>query len=206
MNRARRRSSAVAGLGLLAMAALAGYANFGIIEHAAEATAQQLAIAALAMAIVAILDVVVAVALVGVLRADAPRSALVAAAIRVVYAACLALAALHLAAPNEPGAARARAFHHIFDPALGLFGVHLLVLALAMARTELAGIAARRVLAAAVAVAGLGYLVDAVSPIILGQSFHVASVTFVGEIALMVWLLVVAVRGARAMPAGAPPN
>ncbi len=202
MTYVQRLSAAAAGLGLLVMAILAGYANLGIIEHAAQSTPRQLDFAAVAMGIVALLDVLVAAGTWGLFRDDARRSTAVSAALRCIYAVLLAAAAYRLATCAGDGPARARAFQSVFAPAMGIFGLHLVALAWPVAATRFAGPLARRALAAAVGICGVGYSVDAVSPWLLARPTRIGTVTFFGEIALMIWLLVLAARGHRGTARG----
>lgn len=195
MTSVQRLSAAVAGLGLLIMAILAGYATFGIIGQAAQATDGRLNLAAWAMGIVAVLDVLVGLGTWGLLRADARRSAAASAVLRCAYAALLAVAVYRLAVTTGTGIDRARAFQSVFAPSLALFGVHLVVLAWPIAVTRFAHPLFRRTLAVAVALCGVGYFIDAVSPWLLARTTSIASVTFVGEIVLIFWFLVLAVRG-----------
>lgn len=169
-----RRAALMAGFSLLVMAGVAGYANLGLIEHGA-----QLELAAGLMGVVAVLDVLVGVALLRLFGAAARFSS----AARVIYAAVLALAVVQLTQGTDP-AARAAAFHQLFDPALGLFGVHLLLLAFVFARPQ-------RWLAALVGLTGAGYFIDALAPFV-GLHTKVATVTFFGELVLMGWLIAVA--------------
>jgi hypothetical protein len=51
-----------------------------------------------------------------------------------------------------------------------------------------------RVISVLVAIAGVGYLIDSFGNLLYRTyTFELASVTFVGEVVLMIWLLVVAV-------------
>lgn len=195
MTRTQRLSAAVAGIGLLVMAVLAGYANFAVIERAAQATPHQIDLATLAMGMVAFLDVVVGIGVWGLFHIDARRSAAVAAGLRVVYAALLAWAVFRLATTAGDGPSRALAFQQVFAPAIGLFGIHLIVLAWPVAVTRFASPFVRRGLAAAVAVCGLGYVIDEATRLLLVHGTRMATVTFIGEVALMFWLIILAARG-----------
>ena len=161
------------------MAGVAGYANLGLIDHADTVGDAMLDRAALLMGLVVLLDVVVGVALFKLLG----RPALLSSAARVLYAGVLAVAVARLA--TFSGAVeRAAAFHRVFDPALGLFGVHLVLLAVVFERPQ-------RWVAVLVGLCGAGYVIDAVAPFV-GMRTQVAAVTFFGELALTGWLLVAA--------------
>jgi hypothetical protein len=49
--------------------------------------------------------------------------------------------------------------------------------------------------AAAVAVCGLGYVIDEATRLLLVHGTRMATVTFIGEVALMFWLIILAARG-----------
>lgn len=162
--------------------------------------------AVLAWMAVVVLDIVVACALFLVARTGAEAPARLAAWFRLAYAAMLGAAVMALAEAGALGrladAAQAPAiraaldrFSEGFQLALLVFGFHLLVLAgaLRMARRVPAWVAAL------VALAGLGYLADAVSHQ-LGGSLAVARFTFVGEVVLALVLIWQAVRAFRAAP------
>jgi hypothetical protein len=203
----RRRGALVAGAGLLAMAVLGGAANLGVIEPLvaegdAALTASQVLeseglfrAATAAMFVMALLDVLVAWGLLTFFRAvDEPVSAL-AAWLRVAYAAGLVAAIGHLTAVPRLAAggradealAQASAFDDLWMTALGVFGVHLLVLAyLAWVAPDVP-----RWLGVLLAVAGAGYVADTAGTMLVpGYSVSVTAVTFAGEVLLMVWLLV----------------
>jgi hypothetical protein len=70
------------------------------------------------------------------------------------------------------------------------FGIHLILLGHLAYRSGYVP----RVVAAMVAVAGVGYAFDSVASILAGDVWNVSSVTFIGEAVLAVWLVV---RGCR---------
>jgi hypothetical protein len=154
------------------MAVLAPIANFGLIPAGETGPA-----AALLAAVIA-LDVVAAIALVPVLRQAGPRLALTAAALRILYAAAFAVAVVQLAA-GDVGA-----FQAIWDAALAVFGLHLLLVATLFVR----GRALPSWVGILVALAGVGYLVDAALVAGNGEA-AIGQFTFVGEVVLLVWLL-----------------
>jgi hypothetical protein len=91
-------------------------------------------------------------------------------------------------------------FRDIWQLALILFGLHLLLIG------RLAWRSGRvpRVLAALVAIAGAGYLADSIGPLLSsGYTVQLTSVAFIGEVALMVWLLAVGSRIRTRIPLGA---
>jgi Domain of unknown function (DUF4386) len=218
----RRIPALAAGLGLLVMAVLAPIAQFGVLQKlvipgdAATTVSNIVAspgliwLAVAAFLVVAILDVVVAWGLYGLLRPANERLALAVAGSRVVYAAAFAVALVGLfnAAQLMNGvsetagqseqlrgqvAASLGSFTSGWDLALGIFGLHLVGLGVLLAK-----FGAPRLLAALVAVAGIGYLVDSIGSIaIVGYSMKISTYTFVGEALLIFWLLWIAIKGVR---------
>ena len=218
----RRIPALAAGIGLLAMAILAPIAQFGVLQSLvvpddAAATVANIAAssgsfwgAIGAFAVVAILDVVVAWGLYGLLRPANERLAQVVAGLRVVYAATFAYTLVHLvnAAQLVGGASGSSlqseqlragvassigSFNDGWHLALGIFGLHLAVLALLLLR-----FGAPRVLAALVAVAGGGYLVDAIGNLVsTDYTLTISTYTFIGEVLLIVWLIWIAIKGVR---------
>lgn len=210
------RSALIAGMGLLLMAILAPIANFGVLQELivtgdAAATTRNLSAAGglfrdgiVSLLAVAILDVVVAWALYYLfLRRDRSLSFL-AAIFRVMYAVMLAIAlnglvsALHLSGGGAALQALApaqlqtqvmlslAAFQSLWDLALIVFGLHLLVLGIVVFRHD----TRLRLLGVMVTVASLGYLIDGLGKLLSPHySLTMAMFTFVGEVALMFWLL-----------------
>lgn len=167
-----RRAALIAGGALALMAVLAPIANFGLIP------AGQTGAAAALLAAVVVLDVIAALALVPVLREAGRRLAQLAAALRILYAAAFAVAVAQLAVGNDD------AFQSIWDTALAVFGVHLLLVATLFLR----GRALPSWVGILVAIAGLGYLIDAILAAGNNQA-AIGQFTFVGEVVLLVWLL-----------------
>lgn len=209
-----RRAAVVAGGGLVLMAVLAGFGSFvaveglvtrgdaarTVVDVAAALGTFRLGVAALLGVVV--LDVVVAWALLVFFRPVDRRLSGLAAGFRLVYSAVFLAAIVPLAAvPGlvESGGASAGAevlrrvdtFDQVWSAGLFLFGAHLLLVGLLAHRSGYVP----RLLAALVAVAGAGYVLDSLTTVLTGGSFvTVSTVTFVGEPLLAVWLLV---RGRR---------
>ena len=210
-----RRSGLIAGLGLLLMAVLAGLATFGVLERViTEGDASRTVgdiidalgsfrLAILALFGVAALDVVVAWALGRFFDRVHHAVALLAAWCRVLYAVIFAVAVSHLLAAarllgnrgsHEPTdrqfqlevLAEIRQFDDIWSLGLGLFGIHLLLIGWLAFTSGFVP----RIIGVLVAIAGAGYL----GGLLYVPSFELASLTFIGEVVLMVWLLVFAAR------------
>jgi hypothetical protein len=214
----RRSAALIAGLGLLIMAVLAGLANFVVLERLVtddsstttrnlleNETAFQLA--SVGLALVVILDVVVAWALWVFFDRVHHTIALLAAWCRTAYAVAFGYAILHLvvaaeALPDAEATFEAIGrFDDLWQLALIIFGTHLLLVGWLAWRSA----QVPRVIAVLLALAGVGYLVDSVGPLVWsGYAVEVSVATFVGEVALMGWLLLHAVRPLGSGPTGYP--
>jgi uncharacterized membrane protein len=211
-----RSASLVAGAGILVLAVLAAFVNFIVLGNLvtpgdAVATSGDIRaaeglfrVAVVSLYVVVVLDIVVAAALYRVLAPAGRKLAALAAGLRIAYAGVFLVAIVQLSAvlPLQADAAvtlgRIETFQQIWDVSYVLFGAHLLLTGYLAYRSGYVP----RVIALLVAVNGLGYLLDVVGAP-LGWSFSFGEVTFVGEVALMGWLLVHGVRGGR-RAAGAP--
>jgi Domain of unknown function (DUF4386) len=219
----QRRVALAAAIGLLSMAILAPFAQFGvlaslIVPSDAAATTNNIAASTglfgagiAAFVIVAILDVVVAWGMYVLLRPVNRRVALAVAWLRVAYAVVFAYALLNLLdlAQLVNGATAATlqsdqlhtqvatfvtAFRNGWDLALAIFGLHLVGLGVLLYRSA----DFPRFLGALVILAGTGYLADSLGRIFVpGYTLTVSTFTFVGEALLIVWLFKLAIRGSR---------
>jgi hypothetical protein len=217
---APRRAALVAGVGLLLMAVLAGLANFGVLDQldggvdASRTTSNITAafgkfrLAITGLFLVAILDVIIAWALWAFFDRVHHIVAVLAACCRGSYAVIfvvaisrLVIAAQLLSETQSQGttdrglqhevAANVQQFTDIWSLGLGLFGVSLLLIGwLAFVSSFVP-----RFVGVLVAIAGSGYLIDSTGDLLLPpHDFTLTTFTFVGEVALMVWLLIFAVR------------
>jgi hypothetical protein len=222
-HQALHRDALIAGLGLLLMAVLAGLATFGILERlvtdgdAARTASDIIAafgsfrFAILALFGVAVLDVVVAWALWAFFDPVHHTVAVLAALCRGLYAAVFAVAISQLVAAarllsdgqlsgpadlqlQSDVLAEIQQFDDIWSLGLGLFGLHLLLIGwLAFVSGFVP-----RFIGLLVALAGTGYLVDSFGSLLYARyTFELASVTFIGEVVLMIWLLLFAARTPR---------
>jgi hypothetical protein len=147
--------------------------------------------------LVAVLDIVVAGALF-TLFAPVNRSvSLMAAGFRVAYAAVYLVAIIQLVVALGLLGERAQAlraidaYNTIWHVGLIFFGVHLLLIGYLAYRSGFMA----KVFGILLAVAGLGYLADGfVLVLVPGPSISIGQFTFVGEVALIFWLLI---RGSR---------
>lgn len=115
------------------------------------------------------------------LRTGGELLAQVAVALRLGYAAVFAVAGGHLLGAPDPAR-----FQAIWDAGLLLFGMHLVLTGITLARS----LAAPTWIGVLLVVAGLGYMVDGVLvAAAAGVDFSAAEVVFLGEVALLIWLL-----------------
>ena len=223
-DRSSRGISLATGLGLLAMAVLAPFAQFGVLQtlivpaDAAATTANILASAGIfraaiaAFLIIAILDIVVAWGLYILLRPTDASLALLVAWLRVAYAALFAYALVNLldvaqllqntsAAALSPVQVQAQvassiaSFSNGWDLALAIFGFHLVGLGVLLFKS----VDVPKVLGALVAIAGVGYLADSFGTILVADyTLTISIFTFIGEALLIVWLFKLAITGSHA--------
>jgi len=219
----KRRFALVAAFGLLFMALLAPFAQFGVLQtlivpaDAATTTTNLLASAGLfraaiaALLIIAILDIVVAWGLYILLRPTNASLALLVAWLRVAYAAVFAYALVNLldvaqvlqgtnAAGLSPTLIDAQvgssiaSFNNGWDLALAIFGFHLVGLGVLLFKS----VDFPRILGALVALAGVGYLADSFGTILVpGYTLTISVFTFIGEALLIIWLFKLAIVGSR---------
>ncbi len=210
-----RRAGLTAGVGLVLMAALGGVGVFAAVEglvtpgNAARTLADireaeglfRLGIASLIGVVV--LDVVVAWALHRVFRPVHAGASLLAAVFRLVYSGVFLVAigellgVLHLLGPDAHLAAlgpdlvqaevmlRIDAFQDIWATGFVLFGLHLVVVGYLAYRAAVVP----RFLGVLVVIAGLGYVFDSLAAVLAVDVPEVATITFLGEVLLAIWLL-----------------
>ncbi|HSP52614.1 MAG TPA: DUF4386 domain-containing protein [Cryobacterium sp.] len=205
----QRTAALVAGVALALMAVFAGFANFGalvpLIEPGnAEQTAQNISASPIlfwsgvvSFVIVALLDILVAGALYTLFRPVNRRLSAAAGWMRAIYGLILLGAISRLVTGfsllGDPEAALPvlESFNTIWVIGQGLFAVSLLLVGYLAYRSGFIA----KVFGVLLAIAGLGYLADAVGmAIIPGFSATFAQFLFVGEVALIFWLLI---RGRR---------
>lgn len=207
-----RTSSWVGGIALLLIAVLAGIGNFGALTplitlgdaaktaDAITGSELQFRLGVLCMVIAAVLDLVVAAALFQILQPVNRMLALVAAWFRIAYVAVFVIAITQLALVpgllSDPklGLNAIDAYYAIWRVGLILFASHLLVIGYLCFRSGFVP----RWLGVLVAIAGIGYFIDGIGTIVVGgYQPTVSTMTFVGEVALIGWLLWTAARRTR---------
>lgn len=210
-----RRASLIAGSSLALMAVVAPLGNFGAIgplisagdaARTAEAIGSapgQWLFGIVSLFIVTILDIVVAAAWYTLFSpVDRPLSA-VAAWLRVVFAlgfmAAISQLVIALGRLDDPDAALAatQAFSTTWLISLGVFGIHLLVIAYLAYRSGFMA----RIFGILLAIAGLGYIADAVGTVLVsGFTARFGGLLFIGEVAVIFWLFI---KGRRLGTTGA---
>jgi len=216
-----RTVALIAGVGLLLMAVLAPFAHFGVLETLIEpgnptATVSNIAaseglfrIAIAAFLVVTFLDILMAWALYVLLRPVNRTVALLVGWLRLAAAAAFLPALANLfdvaqlvggsAASALPAAqveaqvmASVASFSNGWDIMLAVFGLHLLgVGALVYTSVQFP-----RFLGVLVVIAGIGYLADTFTRILLPDfGFTFSVFTFVGEALLIVWFLWRGIKG-----------
>lgn len=213
------RASTTAGIALLLVALLSAFGYLAAVDRlvvmddalqtaaniAGSETLFRLGIASLL--VVAALDVVVAWALFRVFEPVSAGLSTLAAWLRVTYAGIFTVAIaqlvgiLRLLPEAHERAAQVlsgvHAYEDIWSMGLVLFGLHLVLLGVLTWRAAYAP----TILGLLLAVAGLGYVVDGLGDVLLtGYDGEVAVFTFLGEVALIFWLLLFGRRLNRTSP------
>jgi hypothetical protein len=207
--RSLRTASLIAGLALALMAVLAVFGNFVAIQSlVTPGDAAKTAIdisnsealfrwGIASLIVMAMLDVVVAGALLRLFEPVNRSVSITAAWFRVAYAAVYLVAVIQLVFalgllgdPNQ--ALRAiDAYETIWLVGLILFGVHLLLIGYLAYRSAFMA----RVFGVLLVVAGLGYIADGfVAVLVPGPAISIGQFTFIGEVALIFWLLIKGTR------------
>jgi Domain of unknown function (DUF4386) len=207
--RSLRRASLIAGLALALIAVLSAFGNFVAIQPLVtpeDATKTAIDIAnsealfrwgITSLILVAVLDIVVAAALLRLFEPVNRSLSITAAWFRVAYATVYLVAiiqlvvALGLLADPDQALRAIDAFATIWLVGLILFGVHLLLIGYLAYRSGFMA----KVFGVLLMIAGLGYIADGfVAVLVRGPSISIGQFTFVGEVALIFWLLIKGIR------------
>jgi Domain of unknown function (DUF4386) len=200
-----RKAALIAGVALAIMAVLGGFANFGAIQPLitpgdAVRTAQDISASPLlfwagvaSFLLVALLDIIVAGALYTLFKPVNRGLSAAAGWMRTVYAlllmAALSQLVIGFSLLGDPEAAlpALESFNTIWVISLGLFGVSLLLVGYLAFRSGFIA----KVFGILLAIAGVGYLADAIGMVVV-PDFHAvfAQFLFVGEVAIIFWLLI----------------
>lgn len=216
-----RFAALTAGVGMLAMTLIAAPVNFIVIQNmivpgGAEATAANLVasagvyrLAALALLVVAFLDVLVAWGLYEMFKRVHPGLSLLGAWLRIVYATIFAASIVSIfeavrAAPADAAAALRFVQHFTDGWMVGqfFFGIHLGVVGVLALRSHFI----HWLFGVLLVVAGAGYFVDGIATLASpAYTVELAMFTFVGEVLFMFWLLIRGPRLPAASAAGVRP-
>jgi Domain of unknown function (DUF4386) len=207
-----RTASWTGGIALLLIAVLAGIGYAGLITPlitpgGADATARAIAgaesqfrVGILLLALSAVLDVVVAAALLVIFEPMNRMLATMAAWFRVAYSAVFVVAIAQLGTvPTMLGdsprvMSAVDSYRVIWQVGLILFAAHLLLVGYLAFKAGLM----RGALGVLLVIAGLGYLADGLGTMLVaGFAPTFATYTFIGEVVLIGWLLWVAIRGPK---------
>jgi hypothetical protein len=207
--RTLRTASLIAGLGLALSVVLAPFGNFVAVQPLittgdAAKTAQDIlnsealfrwGIASLVLA--AVLDIIIAGALLVLFQPVSRGVSMMAALFRVAYAAVFLVAIIQLVLAlgllGDPTQAMRAidAYNTIWLVGLIFFGVHLMLIGYLAYRSGYMA----KIFGILLVVAGLGYLIDGFGTVLVpNYSINIAQFTFVGEAALMFWLLIKGTR------------
>ncbi len=141
---------------------------------------EQFTITAFVGFVVVLLHICVALLLIPILRSGGTALANWASVLRIFYATGLFTATILLVIRQN-----GELFTQVWDYSLALFGFHLIVAGIAMCRsTELPTIIGVLLL-----IAGAGYLFDSVTTMFNVETMSLSEFTFIGEVALLLWLL-----------------
>ena len=158
------------------------------------------------LAVVAVLDVIIAAALFSIFAPVDRVASMFAAWLRLAYAVVFLVAigmlagVLPLSDDPDETMQGIDAFYDVYDAGLILFGVHLMAIGYLACRSA----TVPRVIGVVFLVAGAGYLIDRFGTLLLADySLNIAAFTGPGEIALAFWLLV---KGVRSPAPADPPS
>ncbi|MEC5199194.1 phosphoglycerol transferase MdoB-like AlkP superfamily enzyme [Arthrobacter sp. PL16] len=200
-----RRPSLIAGSALLLMTVFSIYGVFGPVETlvtagdpsrtavdvAASETLFRSGIASLI--IVVILDVIVAAALFEVFASVNRAVSMTAAWFRLAYSAVFLVAIVQLLevpvllGKGEQMLLAVESFNRMWDIGLVLFAVHLLLVGYLAFRSGFMA----KIFGILLGIAGLGYLADGFGAVLAPDlTIGVARFVFIGEVALIFWLLI----------------
>jgi hypothetical protein len=200
-----RTAALVAGIALALMAVLGGFGNFGAIAPLvspgdAAKTAGAISDSPIlfwsgvcSLFVVSLLDIVVAGSWYTLFKPVHPGLSAAAAWMRTAFAVLFMVAISQLVIGftllGRPQAAlpALEYFNTIWVISLGLFGIHLLLIGYLAFRSGFMP----KIFGILLAIAGLGYVADAAGMVFIAGFIAVfAQFTFVGEVAIIFWLLI----------------
>ena len=215
----QRKAALISGLGILLMMVPAIFANFIVLQSmvmegdAAATTANaaadqtQLLLAILSLGLVAILDVIVGWTLYISFKPVNRTLSMAMGSLRIIYGIVFGIAIVNLvrvltllggagspvpAQLQEQVYASCNAFTSVWQFALIIFGVHLLLLGMLTFQTSLFS----KILGILVVISGLGYVIDGIVFFLAPElNIAIGQFTFFGELLLAIWLVVKGLNG-----------
>ena len=130
--------------------------------------------------VVVLLDICVALLLIPILRSGGAAIVNWASLLRILYATGLLTATIMLVIRQD-----GELFTLVWDYSLSLFGLHLLLVGIAMWRSPVLP----TIIGALVLIAGVGYLFDSIMVFLDIDTISLSQFTFIGEVVLLIWLL-----------------
>lgn len=128
------------------------------------------------IAVIIILDVIVALSLYVVLKPVDKNLSLWSALFRIVYAVIFTIALIKMPDLN--------AFNYIWERGLLVFGIHILLLGILVYKSSYIP----KWVGILVLIASAGYIIDSLGAF-WGYSWQIGMFTFIGELILMLWLI-----------------
>jgi len=167
-NKSVQKVALTAGISLLIMTIL----SFLIFP-----SLQATVLSIIGIAVIIILDVIVAISLYILMKPTNSNLSLLMALFRIVYAVIFTIALIKM--PNL------NAFNFIWQRGLLVFGFHLLLLGILVFRSTFIP----KWVGVLLAISGMGYIIDGFGTY-WGYSYNIALYTFIGELILMFWLVI----------------
>src|SRR6056297_1495403 len=129
------------------------------------------------IAIIIILDIIIALSLYFLLRAVNKNLSLIMSILRIIYAIIFALALINISDLTT--------FYSIWSNGLLIFGIHLLFLGILVYKSQYIP----KWLGILIVIASFGYIIDSVANL-FGINTMIGMFTFIGEILFALWLVI----------------
>ena len=129
------------------------------------------------IAIIIILDIIIALSLYYFLRSVNKNLSLVMSSLRIIYSIIFTIALFNISDLTT--------FYSIWDNGLLIFGIHLLLLGILVYKSQYIP----KWLGILVVIASFGYIIDSVANL-FGINTMVGMFTFIGEVLFAIWLIV----------------
>ena len=162
-----QKSALIAGLGQLIMTNL----SFAIFPSLAATT-----IHITGIAIIIILDIIVAIAFYEFFKPVNHKLSLLAAVFRIVYAVIFLIALIKMPDIDK--------YYYVWDRGLLVFGIHVLLIGILVIQSNYVP----KWIGVLVLIASAGYIIDSLG-VFWGYSWQTAMFTFIGEMIFMIWII-----------------